>query len=74
MLKNDTPPFWVENHVSFVFYFILSRKSISGSRLHGVCLGLSGTSAGAVYALSAFFAMLGVSATSLTPWYPLYGV
>ena len=44
-----TPPFfWVENHESFSFS-ILSRKSVSGSRLHGVCMGRSGTDAYEVY-------------------------
>ena len=34
---------------------ILNRKSDSGSRLHGVCMGRSGTSAYAVYALTTYF-------------------
>ena len=55
-----TPPFfWVENHESFGFFFILSRKSVSGSRLYGVCMGRSGTSAHAVYALFSRFCYVG---------------
>ena len=47
-----TPPlFWVENHESSSFVFILSRNSVTGSRLHVVCMGRSGTSADAVCAL-----------------------
>ena len=54
-----TPPFfWVENHESFGF-FQLSRKSVSGSRLHGVCMGRSGTSADAVYAFLSHFCSVG---------------
>ena len=68
--KNDPPFFWVENHESFGFS-ILSRKSVSGSRLHGVCMGQSGMSAHAVYALFSHFATLVVLATSVTPCYPL---
>ena len=55
-----TPPFfWVENHESFGFFSILSRKSVSGSRLHRVCMGRSGTSANAVYALFSHFCYVG---------------
>ena len=57
--KNDPPFFWVENHESFAFFSILSRKSVSGSRLHGVCMGRSGTSADAVYALFSHFWYVG---------------
>ena len=53
------PFFWVENHESFGFFSILSRKSVSGSRLHGVCMGRSGTSAYTVYALSSHFCYVG---------------
>ena len=49
--------FWVENHESFGFCSILSRKSVSGSRLHGVCTERSGTSA--VYALFSHFCYVG---------------
>ena len=57
--KNDPPFFWVENHESFGFFSILSRKSVSGSRLHWVCMGRSGTSAYAVYALFSLFCYVG---------------
>ena len=67
--KNDPPFFWVENHEIFWFFSILSRKSFSGSRLYGVCMGRSGTSAHAVYALFSHFCY--VSSTSVTLWYLL---
>ena len=57
--KNDPPFFWVENHESFCFFSILSRKSVSGSQLHRVCMGRSGTSADAVYALFSHFCDVG---------------
>ena len=57
--KNDPPFFWVENHESFGFFSILSRKSVSGSRLHRVCMGRSGTSAYAVYALVSHLCYVG---------------
>ena len=78
--KLPPPFFWVKNHESFWFSFlILSRKNVSGSQLHGVCMGRSGTSAYALaYALqfmhfSAIFFMLTVLATLVTPCYPLRG-
>ena len=57
--KNDPPFFWVEDHESFGFFSILSRKGVSGSRPHGVCMGRSGTSAYAVYALFSHFRYIG---------------
>ena len=42
-----------------VFFLILSRKSVSGSRLNRVCMGRSGTSAYAVYALFSHFCDVG---------------
>ena len=55
-----TPPFfWVENHESFRFFSISSRKSVSGSRLHRVCMGRSGTSAHVVYPLFSHFCNVG---------------
>ena len=75
MSKKNTPPFFELKIMNLlVFFSILSRKSVSGSRLHGVCMGRSGTSACAVYALSSHFCYVGVLATSVTPWYPLRGV
>ena len=51
-VKKMTPPFFVSKIMNFlVFFWILSRKSVSGSQLHRVCMGRSGTSARAVYAL-----------------------
>ena len=59
-VEKMTPPFfWVENHESFGFFSILSRKSVSGSRLHRVCMGRSGTSAYAVYALFSHLCYVG---------------
>ena len=42
-----------------VFFSILSLKSVSGSRLHGVCMGRSGTGAYTVYALFSHFWYVG---------------
>ena len=58
-VEQMAPFFWVENHESFGFFSILSRKSHSGSRLHGVCMGRRGTSVGAVYAYSSHFCNVG---------------
>ena len=57
--NNDPLLFWVANHESFGFFSILSRKSVSGSRLHGVCVGRSGTSACAIYAPFSHFCYVG---------------
>ena len=53
-----TPAFWVESH-DFFGFLILSRKIVSGSQLHVVCMGRSGTSANAVYALLSYFCYVG---------------
>ena len=66
-----TPPFFVSEIMHTLVFFILSQKSVSGSWLHGVCMGRSGTSAGTVYALFSHTTMLAVLATSVAPWYPL---
>ena len=42
-----------------VFFSILSQKSVSGTRLHGVCMGQSGKSVAAVYAFSSHFCYVG---------------
>ena len=53
-----TPPFFGSKIMNLlVFFSILSRKSFSGSRLYGVCMGRSGTSA--VYALSSHLCYVG---------------
>ena len=57
--KIDPPLFWVENHESFGFFSILSRKSFPGSQLHGICMGRSGMSAGVVHALFGHFCYAG---------------
>ena len=58
--RKKDPPFWVaENHESFGFFSILSQKKGVRARLHGVCMGRSGTSANAVYALFSQFCYVG---------------
>ena len=47
-----TPPFFGSKITNFLLFSILSRKSLSKSRLHSVCMGRSGTSAYAVYITS----------------------
>ena len=54
-----TPPFFGSKIMNLLVFLILSRKSVSGSRLHRVCMGRSGTSAGAVYALFSHFCYVG---------------
>ena len=49
--------FWAMNLLGV--FSILSRKGVSGSRLHGVCMGRSGTSVDAVYALIRHFCYVG---------------
>ena len=39
MSKKDALFWGVKNHESFWFFSILSRKSVFGSKLHGVCVG-----------------------------------
>ena len=53
--KIDPPPFFGPKIMHLLFFLILSRKSVFGSRLHGVCMGRSGTSTDAVYALFSHF-------------------
>ena len=58
-VEKITPSFLgleIMNLLAF-FFSILSRKSVSGSRLHGVYMGRSGTSA--VYALFGHFSYVG---------------
>ena len=57
--KNDPPFFGSKIMNRLVFFSILSRKSVSGSRLHRVCMGRSGTSADVVYALFSHFCYVG---------------
>ena len=56
---NDHPPFFGSKILNSLVFFILSRKSVSGSRLHGVCMGRSGTSVDAVCALFSHFCYVG---------------
>ena len=59
-VEKMTPPFFGSKIMNpFGFFSILSRKSVSGSRLHRVCMGQSGTSAHAVYALFSHFWYVG---------------
>ena len=62
--------FGVRNHESFGFS-ILSQKSVSGSRLHGVVWGGVGRALMQFMDFSAIFALLAILVTSVTPWYPL---
>ena len=61
--KIDPPFLGVENHRLLVFS-ILSRKIVSVSRLHGVCMGLVGRALMQFMHFPAIFGMLAV-----TPWY-----
>ena len=54
-----TPPFFGSKIMNLLVFSILSRKSVPGSRLHGVCMGRSGTSAHAAHALSSHFCYVG---------------
>ena len=55
-----TPPFFGSKIMNLlVFFSILSRKTVSGSGLYEVCMGRSGTSAFAVYALFSHFWYVG---------------
>ena len=55
-----TPPFFGWKIMNLlVFFSILSRESVSGYRLHRVCMGRSGTSAYAVDALFSHFWYVG---------------
>ena len=53
--KHEPPPFLCLKSSIFWVFFYYEPKSVSGSRLHGVCMGRSGTSAREVYALSSHF-------------------
>ena len=44
--------------MNLLVFFDFEPKSVSGNRLHGVCMGRSGTS-GAIYALSLYFGYVG---------------
>ena len=57
--QKSTPPFLGPRIMNLLVFFYLSQKSVSGFRLHGVCMGRSGTSAYAVYALSSHFWYVG---------------
>ena len=46
-----TPPFFGSKIMNLLVFFDFEPKKFSGSRLYGVCMGRSGTSAYAVYAL-----------------------
>ena len=53
------PLFLSRKSLIFWVFSILSRKGVSGSRTHGVCMGRSGTSAHVVYALFSHFCYVG---------------
>ena len=52
--KIDPTPFFGSKIMNLLVFFDFEPKSVSGSRHHGVCLGRSGMSADAVYALFFF--------------------
>ena len=55
-----TPPLFGLKIMNLLGVFsILSRKGVSGSRLHGVCMGRNWTSADAIYALISHFCYVG---------------
>ena len=58
-VEKMTPLFFGSQIMNLLVFSILSRKSVSGSRLHRVCMGRSGTSAYAVYALFSLFCYVG---------------
>ena len=57
--KND-PPFLGSNDINLLGFFILSQKSVFGSRLHRVCVEWCGTSTDAPYAFFSCFCCVGV--------------
>ena len=57
--QKSKPPFFGSKIMNLWFFSILSRKPVSGCRLHGVCTGQSGTSANAVCALFSHFCYVG---------------
>ena len=57
--KNDPPFFLGSKIMNLLVFFDLSRKNVSGSRLHGLCMGQIGTSANAFYALFSHFCYVG---------------
>ena len=68
---NEIPFLGVENHEPFGFFWILSRKSVSGSDSMGFVWGGVGRALPQFMHFLAIFAMLAVLVTSVTPWYPL---
>ena len=68
--KNNPPFFWVENHEFSWFFFDFDSKKCFRVRLHGVCMGRSGTGASAVFS---GFPDVGVFDDLVTSWYPLRG-
>ena len=56
-VEKMTPPFFGSKIMNLLVF--LSRKGVCGLRLHGVCMGRSGTSAYAVNALFSHFWYVG---------------
>ena len=56
-VEKRTRPFLGDNHGAFGFFLI--QKTFSSSRLHGVCMGRSGTTFDAVSALFSHFCNIG---------------
>ena len=57
--KNPPPPFFGSKIINLLIFFDFEPKTVSESRLHGVCMGRCGTSADAVYALFSYFCYVG---------------
>ena len=59
-MSKKRPPFFGSKIMNRRFFFsVLSGKTVFGSRLHGVCMGWSGTSTYAVYAVFSHFCNIG---------------
>ena len=58
MSKND-PPLLGSKIMNLLVFFIFSPKSVSGSQLHGVCMGQGAKSAHVVHALFSHYCYVG---------------
>ena len=55
-VEKMTPPSFLGSKImNLLVFFVFEPKNFSGFRLHGVCMGRSGTSAYAVYAIFRHF-------------------
>ena len=72
--RNNNPPLFLVKYHESIGFFPFQGANCSGSRLHGVWIGRSGTGANVACALFSHFRYVGGLATSVTPCYPLQGV